>query len=307
LKQKIENYQFLCEALEEHFVELRDKEKDKFKKSLQQPQDLSMVVTGKPAKSIKTQGLLEEIAINSPLLTVEALLNDGEGIRFAPEIKPQPIPTPASLPQPLIPPNIQPTPATGVQQLMPNMHQMGGQSQPGMVQIQPKVMIPPNMMSGGPQAMQQQATTASIMDQNNPQITSWPPKKPMMGPNATGNPMLHQPKMPPGMLVNMGNAKGIPNQTAAANAQRLGQPPKMASYPGMPTAGPGGPMKQPQYIPMPTQPKVSQPSATRVAIPASVKSVAPGVIKQANPAAYPGFNPSMQRPGQVSLKQFYYN
>jgi hypothetical protein len=81
LQQKIENYQLLCEALEEHFVELRDKEKDKFKKALQQPQDLSLMVTGKPAKSPKVQGLLEDLAINSPLLTIDALLNDGEGTK----------------------------------------------------------------------------------------------------------------------------------------------------------------------------------------------------------------------------------
>ena len=79
MQQKTENYQILCEALEEHFVELRDKDKDKFKKALQQPQDLSMIVTGKPAKSPKTQALLEDIAINSPLLTIDALHNDGEG------------------------------------------------------------------------------------------------------------------------------------------------------------------------------------------------------------------------------------
>ncbi len=81
MQQKIENYQLLCEALEEHFVEWRDKEKDKFKRALQQPQDLAMMVTGKPAKSAKTQALLEDLAINSPLLTIDALLNDGEGTK----------------------------------------------------------------------------------------------------------------------------------------------------------------------------------------------------------------------------------
>jgi hypothetical protein len=314
LEQKIENYQLLCEALEEHFVELRDKEKDKFKKALQQPQDLSLMVTGKPAKSPKVQGLLEDLAINSPLLTIDALLNDGEGIRFAPEIKPQQIPTPASLPQPLIPPTIQATPVSGITQLNPSMQTMvGGQQSNGMVHIQPKVMIPPSMGPGAAQQMQQQSTAAQMqIDPNNPgQIASWP-KKPLMGPGVvqqnqgmpnpgTGNPMLHQPpKMPGGMMV-MANAKGgIPTQTAAAT-QRLVQPPKMtAQYPGMPTAvGQGGPMKQPpQYIPMPAQPKVNQPSATRVVIPASVKTVPPGVMKQ-NPAAFPGFNPTaMNRPGQ---------
>ncbi len=251
---------------------------------------------------------IRDICINSRINYIITKL----GIRFAPEIKPQPIPTPASLPQPLIPPTIQATPVSGVTQLNPTMQPMGGGQQAnGMVHIQPKVLIPPNMTPGAGQQMQQQATAQMQMDPNNPgQIASWP-KKPLMGPGVvqpntgmptpgTGNPMLHQPpKMPAGMMV-MSNAKGgIPTQTAAAN--RLVQPPKMtAQYQGMTAAGTqGGPMKQPQYIQMPTQPKGPQPNATRVAIPASVKSVTPGVMK--NPAAFPGFNPTgMNRPGQVS-------
>lgn len=239
------------------------------------------------------------------------------GIRFAPEIKPQMIPTPASLPQPLIAPTIQATPVSGITQLNPGMQSMVGQQSNGMVHIQPKVMIPPSMGPGGGQ-MQQQAQVGQMqMDPNNPgQISSWP-KKPLMGPGVgqpnpgmpnpgTGNPMLHQPpKMPSGMMV-MPNAKGgIPTQTAAAT-QRLVQPPKMtAQYTGMPPGvAPGGPMKQPpQYIPMPAQPKVNPASATRVVIPASVKTVPPGVLKQNPP--FPGFNPAaMNRPGQVSQTIF---
>ncbi len=187
---------------------------------------------------------------------------------------------------------------------------MAAQQSNGMVHIQPKVMIPPNIAPSAAQQMQQQASAAQMqMDPNNPgQIASWP-KKPMMGPGvvqagtgmsgpATGNPMLHHPsKMPSGMMVLPSAKGGIPTQTAAAT--RLVQQPKMpAQYPGMTAGAQGGPMKQPpQYIPMPQQPK--QPTAARVGIPANPKNVPPAAIKQ-NPPTYPGFNPAMNR-GQVSL------